>query len=34
MVASEALSAKCRMYQESQGWQFARTIEESAALLQ
>jgi two-component system cell cycle response regulator len=33
MVGSETLSKRCRMYEETQGWKFANTIEEAAALL-
>lgn len=33
MVASQSLRAKCRIYEESQAWQFAATVEEAAALL-
>jgi hypothetical protein len=32
-VASEKTSAKCRIFEESQGWKFALTIDEAAALL-
>ena len=33
LAGSEAVRAKCRVYEESQGWQFANTVEEAAALL-
>jgi two-component system cell cycle response regulator len=33
MVASQGLRAKYRIYEESQAWQFAATVEEAAALL-
>jgi hypothetical protein len=32
-VGSEKTCAKCRMYEESQDWKFAGTVEEAAALL-
>ena len=33
MVAPESLRAKWRIYEESQAWQFAATVEEAATLL-
>jgi two-component system cell cycle response regulator len=33
VAGSESVRAKCRVYEESQGWKFANTVEEAAGLL-
>jgi two-component system cell cycle response regulator len=33
MAGSESVRANCRVHEESQGWKFANTVEEAAALL-
>ncbi len=33
VAGSQAVREKCRVYEESQGWKFANTVEEAAALL-